>query len=266
VTVISSLQLSTIKQISTALALVTKLKNLLTKKTMTLAILFTNSQSRAELISEQLTQQGISLEIVKLDRGLQAGLAKLGKPLGSAVALVDSTKLSQHIAEIVELNTAPAVMAIVDRPSVDAAEAALNAGAKDFVVCPIQPVDLVVRVKRMIERVQNSRRNPKSFQSGPYFFDVEGRQLTVDKDVVSLTDKEFELALALFRDAGEVLPRDELASKIWGHPSLSHSRTIDTHMSRLRRKLDLQPNRGFRLVSVYDVGYRLDILDRDARE
>jgi DNA-binding response OmpR family regulator len=192
---------------------------------MTLAILFTNSQSRADFVTAQLSEHGISLEVVKLER-THTDFTKLGRSIASTVAIVDSNKSPQLIADLVELDASIAVLAIVDKPSVEVTQAMLDAGAKDFVLCPIQPAELVVRVKRLIARVQNSRRNPKSFQSGPYFFDIDGRQITDDGGLVPLTDKEFDLALALFRQAGEVLRRDDLARQIWGHPSLSHSRTM----------------------------------------
>jgi len=76
--------------------------------------------------------------------------------------------------------------------------------------------------------------------------------------VISLTYREFQLALFRFRNSGRLLSRSYILEHVWGtNPDLS-SRTVDTHMSRLRSKLGLRPDRGWRLNAVYHHGYRLE--------
>jgi DNA-binding response OmpR family regulator len=82
--------------------------------------------------------------------------------------------------------------------------------------------------------------------------------LTLDGVQVTLTQKEFDLAVYLFQSDGLLLSRDHLLNKIWGFHAEVDTRTVDTHISRLRKKLRLDGRLSWKLISVYGVGYRLD--------
>ena len=83
----------------------------------------------------------------------------------------------------------------------------------------------------------------------------------LDGREVILTDKEFELAAFLFRNLGRLLSRGHLLEAVWGrNPDLA-TRTVDTHISRVRSKLNLRPENGFRLTPTYNFGYRLEKID-----
>lgn len=95
----------------------------------------------------------------------------------------------------------------------------------------------------------------------PYHFDLARKQLTMDGAAVEMTDKEFELAAFLFRNLGRLLSRGHLLEAVWGrNPDLA-TRTVDTHISRVRSKLNLRPENGFRLTPTYNFGYRLEKTD-----
>jgi DNA-binding response OmpR family regulator len=81
-----------------------------------------------------------------------------------------------------------------------------------------------------------------------------------------LTAKEFDLAAILFRNVGRIISRDLIAGLAWGHPYDGLSRAMDTHMSRIRKKLSLSAENGVRLNSVYTHGYRLTVGDVDPEE
>ena len=80
----------------------------------------------------------------------------------------------------------------------------------------------------------------------------------IDDEPVALTQKEFELALFLFRNAGRLMSRSYLLENVWGHSAELNTRTLDTHISRLRKKLQLGEGSGWRLASAYRHGYRLE--------
>nr|WP_281397617.1 helix-turn-helix domain-containing protein [endosymbiont of Lamellibrachia barhami] len=80
---------------------------------------------------------------------------------------------------------------------------------------------------------------------------------------IELTEKEFQLAWILFSNVGRLLSRDHLLETVWGFGPGLVTRTVDTHMSRLRRKLSLVPENGWRLKAVYHQGYRLEQLQKD---
>jgi DNA-binding response OmpR family regulator len=77
---------------------------------------------------------------------------------------------------------------------------------------------------------------------------------------VQLTAKEFELALFLFKNHGRVLSRGHILESVWGQRADLNTRTVDTHMSLLRQKLNLRPQNGWRLSTIYRHGYRLEQL------
>lgn len=135
----------------------------------------------------------------------------------------------------------------------------LGNGADDFIVGPVSVREVVARVGAILRR-----RNPGHFSSTncidmpPYRFDMATKVILVAGTPVALTDKEFELALFLFRNLGRTLSRGYLLEAVWGSVLLAASRTVDTHVSRIRRKLGLRPENGFRLSAAYGNGYRLE--------
>jgi len=92
----------------------------------------------------------------------------------------------------------------------------------------------------------------------PYTFDTSNRQITVDGEPVKLTEKEYDLALFLFRNRGRVLSRQHLLTSVWGTSAELNTRTVDTHASRLRKKLKLTATEKWKLTSIYQHGYRLE--------
>jgi DNA-binding response OmpR family regulator len=93
----------------------------------------------------------------------------------------------------------------------------------------------------------------------PYLFDAENGTVTLAGTPVQLTPKEFELGLFLFRHPNLAWSREQLLATVWGTSAALETRTVDAHVSRLRRSLDLASGRtGWRLVSVVKQGYRLD--------
>ncbi len=135
--------------------------------------------------------------------------------------------------------------------------AALEAGADDYMIKPLRQRELLARItalqRRTVPLVAN---NPWSYP--PYRFDPQTSTVFIDDEPVELTHREFELALFLFRANGRVLSRNHLLESVWGINQHLNTRTVDTHISRLRNKLQIKPERGWQLRAVYQHGYRLD--------
>ena len=94
----------------------------------------------------------------------------------------------------------------------------------------------------------------------PYHFDIRNQSLDVAGKVIEMTQKEFDLALFLFQNLGRLLSRGHILEAVWGRAIDVPSRTMDTHVSRIRTKLNLRPENGFKLTPVYNYGYRLEQL------
>ena len=141
---------------------------------------------------------------------------------------------------------------------------ALECGADDYLVKPLRQREIVARISALARRVSAPLSDEGQLLEPPYSFDVERQQVTVDDEPVSLTGKEFQLALFLFRNPGRLLSRGHILEAVWGKSGDLNTRTVDTHISRLRSKLRLGEETGWRLSSVYQHGYRLERLTADA--
>ena len=107
----------------------------------------------------------------------------------------------------------------------------------------------------MTKARQSQQRKKENFD--PYEINQEEFTISNKGEKIKLTVKEFELAAYLFRNAGNLVTRDYLLENIWGTRSDLNTRTVDTHVSRIRSKLGISPNNGWQLSSIYQRGYRL---------
>jgi DNA-binding response OmpR family regulator len=136
---------------------------------------------------------------------------------------------------------------------------ALKMGADDYVVKPPKPMELLARLENVARRVKPG--GLPVLRLGSFEVDVTRHRLTLDGTAITLTQKEFDLSVYLFQNPGKLLSRDHLLNKIWGLNTDVDTRTVDTHISRLRKKLRLDGSKGWKLTPIYGYGYRFDRVD-----
>ncbi|WP_066962429.1 response regulator transcription factor [Rhizorhabdus dicambivorans] len=139
--------------------------------------------------------------------------------------------------------------------------AGLDAGADDYVIKPVQPPVLLARIAAIHRRTGPREATGANETYGPYQLQPARQTVIVDGETIVLTAKEFELAATLFRNMHRPLSRSYLLEIVWGRNPDLPTRTLDAHISRIRAKLGIRPERGFRLVPVYSYGYRLEPLE-----
>lgn len=142
---------------------------------------------------------------------------------------------------------------------------ALDGGADDYVVKPIQPGELLARVGALLRRSFPAQsRDVETF--GNHRFDAKASVVTVGDEAILLTAKEFGLGLLMFQNLDRALSRAYILEKVWGRNPDLLTRTLDAHISRIRLKLGLRPEFGYRLTPVYSYGYRLESLPGEAEQ
>ena len=162
-----------------------------------------------------------------------------------------------HWLRVTQQMTLP-VLFLAGRANADGIARALAAGANDYMLKPLRKNELVTRVQTLLLRTYPNQHMPENLEFGRYVFETSQAKLSIGGECAELTQKEFELALLLFRNLGRPLSRTYILETVWSRDPDVPSRTLDTHISRVRNKLHLKPENGFRLAPVYSYGYRLE--------
>lgn len=135
---------------------------------------------------------------------------------------------------------------------------ALRRGADDYLVKPLRQGELLARIGAVLRRSVSGVELESPTEFGPYVLDSVHKRVLLHGREIPLTQREYELAAYLFRRRGRVVSREALLADVWKMPADVPTRTIDTHMSRLRKKLELSGEHGWRLTAIYQHGYRLE--------
>ena len=138
----------------------------------------------------------------------------------------------------------------------------LDLGADDYVTKPFSVSELMARVKAIFRRVESlERRFPggdEALTIGPLEIDTSGRQISVDGQPMTLTAREFDLLLHFARHPGRVFSRAQLLDSVWGYGHDGYEHTVNSHINRLRSKIEPDPAHPELIVTVWGVGYKLE--------
>ena len=138
----------------------------------------------------------------------------------------------------------------------------LELGADDYVTKPFSVSELMARVKAIFRRVESigkHRETPQEvLQLGPLVIDTVGRDVSLDGEPVTLTAREFDLLLHFARHPGQVFSRAQLLDSVWGYGHEGYEHTVNSHINRLRAKIEPDPSNPELITTVWGVGYKLD--------
>ena len=220
-----------------------------------------SDRSQADLISQVLTAAGHTCQSFDSGKDLLGLLRKDAFDmliLDWQVSDLSGVEVLRRAKEKMPTNTP--MMFLTSSSGEDDIVAGIGAGADDYMIKPLRRGELVARVQALLRRAYPAQNGAEQLQFGPYVFETRPGRLLMDGAVIEVTHKEFYLALLFFRNIGRPLSRAYIHEAVWIRETALPSRTMDTHVSRVRNKLQLRPENGFRLVPVYSYGYRLEKL------
>jgi DNA-binding response OmpR family regulator len=225
---------------------------------MQIAILDNDLQQRALLVDALTNAQHACTsyeQISGLKEGLRAGQADLlvyhWQPEAEGL---------RQLREIRQAKPALPTLLLTGRALEQELAEVLAGGCCDYLVKPLRRTELMMRVRVLFARAHPEVANAPTLDFGPYAFDVRAARLKLHGQPIEVTQKEFDLALLFFRNLGRPLSRATILEAVWPQDTEFSSRSMDTHVSRVRSKLGLRPANGFRLAPVYSYGYCLEQL------
>lgn len=210
-----------------------------------------------ELVAENLELSGLKtleapdgLKALQLAREFRPDLILLDLmlPEMDGYTVLHQLRDSRHTAGI------PIIM-LTAKGAQDERIEGLAMGADDYVSKPFSPKELVLRVQAVLRRVSTES---GAISHGPFRLDRNQLRLSLHGAEIELTATEFKLLLCLMETPGESIDRSELLQRVWGYGDHIQTRTLDTHVKRLREKLGAE---GDHIETVRGVGYRLRVAE-----
>ncbi|MEH6790095.1 response regulator transcription factor [Parasphingorhabdus sp.] len=154
----------------------------------------------------------------------------------------------------------PPVMMVTSRTAKQDISDALNAGADDYITKPEDKNVIAARINALLRRNSGASAMDVVVEYGDYLLDRIGQVVRHGDKEIALTAKEFELTDLMFRNRDRTLSRRYIMETVWRTNAHLATRTLDMHVSRIRSKLGLKPENGFRIFTVFGYGYRLETL------
>jgi DNA-binding response OmpR family regulator len=208
-----------------------------------------------DLVSFSLKKAGFQTAIA---RDGTVGLAKARDLLPALLVLdlmlpgVDGTEVCKRLKSDPKTAHVPIIMLTAKAEEVDRI-LGLELGADDYITKPFSPRELVLRVRKLLDRVRGGTKPAEVLSHGDLALDLAKHAVTLKGKPIDLTATEFNLLATLMERRGRVQTRDRLLHDVWGYEGDLDTRTVDTHIRRLREKLGKTADA---LETVRGVGYR----------
>jgi DNA-binding response OmpR family regulator len=219
------------------------------------------------LLKLHLIDMGCSVDLVRDGReGLRAALSQPYDLVILDIMLpgIDGLELCRRLRA--ESTAYMPILMVTARSSELDRVLGLEVGADDYVTKPFSVRELLARVKAVFRRAEAfaakaGSHTPRIIRSGDVHIDVEKRQVTVEDHVKDLTAKEFDLLLHFAQNPGRVYTRAQLLDVVWGYGHDGYEHTVNSHINRLRAKIEKDPAHPVHILTVWGIGYKFRDVD-----
>jgi len=136
----------------------------------------------------------------------------------------------------------------------------LDIGADDYIIKPFSPAEVMARVRAIMRRIMlDDKKSNQVFSYDNLKININDYIVTIDNKNISLTKKEIEILWTLFSSKNKVFTRDNLLNSLWGYDYYGDNRTVDSHIKRLRSKLDEYEHENWEIKTIWGVGYKFEV-------
>ena len=140
----------------------------------------------------------------------------------------------------------------------------LDIGADDYIVKPFSPGEVMARIRAILRRIENEDKGKEQIKKfNDLVVDLDKFIVTISGERINLTKKEIEILWVLMEYPSKVFTRDNLLDKVWGYEYYGESRTVDSHIKRLRTKLSVKEHPTWEIKTVWGVGYKFEVLENE---
>ncbi len=138
----------------------------------------------------------------------------------------------------------------------------LDIGADDYIVKPFSPAEVMARVRAVLRRLERTAgpSDVRTLRQGHLLLEEDSSKAILDGEAISLTRKEFDLLWLLLENKGRTFSREHLLDSLWGYDYTGDTRTVDTHIKRLRAKLEKKPHPDWQIKTIWGVGYAFEVI------
>lgn len=143
----------------------------------------------------------------------------------------------------------------------------LDIGADDYIVKPFSPAEVMARIRAVLRRIERKETHTNNiFRENNLTINLDEYIVTIDQQKVPLTKKELEILWTLATNKNKVFSRDNLLDSLWGYDYFGDTRTVDSHIKRMRTKLDAFPHERWEIKTIWGVGYKFEVKDNAQKE
>jgi two-component system OmpR family response regulator len=219
-----------------------------------------DDQALLDVLKYNLTKEGYS--VVTATDGIQALEVARGSKLDLILLDIMLPKMSGFdVCRILRKETTTPILMLTAKDEEVDKIVGLEIGADDYMTKPFSMRELLARIRAMLRRAEMVKPKPVEeavLRISDLEVDLARHKATLSGTKLELTPKEFDLLVFLARNKGLVLSREQLLERVWGYDYAGGTRTVDVHIRWLREKIEVDPAKPKRLVTIRGVGYKLE--------